>query len=210
MKLNAYNIITTGPQANSLPVVNQGSSAGAVPTTLVNPSTQSTVYPPSFQLTNTFSQQPVNIVNTGQSFPVSQAQFPQQRNAISSSIPLTFSSGSQLPFSVPTSLHSAISASSQLQANAVSHQQVSQPVSFAPSINNRLVAADPPSPTSRLTCGRPVVPASGGRVLGGDEARPHSWPWQVAIKHEQKNSAKCAGSVIAPQWILTTAHCMDE
>ena len=61
-----------------------------------------------------------------------------------------------------------------------------------------------------LTCGRPVLPPSGARIVGGDESRPRSWPWQIALRNRNARSSRCAGSLIAAQWVLTTAHCVDQ
>lgn len=110
---------------------------------------------------------------------------------------------SQQSVLVPTTLHQNL-----LPSQALPHLTNISPLTLA-SVNSH-PQPDSHSSTSNLICGKPTVTSSGGRVIGGDEARVNSWPWQVAIKHAQKNSAKCAGSVIAPQWILTTAHCMDE
>ncbi|XP_045156567.2 chymotrypsin B-like [Mercenaria mercenaria] len=42
-------------------------------------------------------------------------------------------------------------------------------------------------------------------IVGGREAIPNSWPWQVSIK---KNGGHwCGGSLINNQWVLTSAHC---
>ena len=61
-----------------------------------------------------------------------------------------------------------------------------------------------------LTCGRPVLPPTGARIVGGDESRPRSWPWQIALRNRNARSSRCAGSLIAAQWVLTTAHCVDQ
>ena len=55
-------------------------------------------------------------------------------------------------------------------------------------------------------CGRPAIPPSVNvRVVGGVEAIPHSWPWQVSL---QKNGSHfCGGSIINEQWVLSAAHC---
>ena len=43
------------------------------------------------------------------------------------------------------------------------------------------------------------------RVIGGENASPNSWPWQVSLSW--RGSHMCGGSIIAPNWILTAAHC---
>jgi len=67
-----------------------------------------------------------------------------------------------------------------------------------------------PPPPPPLTCGRPVLPPSGARIVGGDESRARSWPWQIALRNRNARSSRCAGSLIAAQWVLTTAHCVDQ
>ncbi|XP_068129819.1 ovochymase-1 [Hyperolius riggenbachi] len=44
------------------------------------------------------------------------------------------------------------------------------------------------------------------RVIGGEEACPHCWPWQVALMYEDRFT--CGGSIISPDWVLTAAHCL--
>jgi len=59
---------------------------------------------------------------------------------------------------------------------------------------------------------KPLVDAhgnvqSGARIVGGDEAVPHSWPHQVGLFIDDMYF--CGGSIISDEWVLTAAHCMD-
>ncbi|KAI3378162.1 hypothetical protein SNEBB_004824 [Seison nebaliae] len=63
-------------------------------------------------------------------------------------------------------------------------------------------------------CGKPEIKPStwSGRVVGGREAKPHSWPWQTWLRGSVTSFSyyQCGGALIAPQWILTAAHCFKE
>uniref|UniRef100_A0A8C6MZF2 Chymotrypsin-like elastase family, member 3A n=1 Tax=Mus spicilegus TaxID=10103 RepID=A0A8C6MZF2_MUSSI len=58
-------------------------------------------------------------------------------------------------------------------------------------------------------CGQPFYNPS-SRVVNGEEAVPHSWPWQVSLQYEMGGSFyhTCGGSLITPDWVLTAGHCI--
>ena len=51
------------------------------------------------------------------------------------------------------------------------------------------------------------------RIVGGQEATPGEWPWQVALVQSGGDTYLgqfCGGSLIAADWVLTAAHCVDN
>lgn len=52
------------------------------------------------------------------------------------------------------------------------------------------------------------VPVPGaGAVVGGDEAEPGEWPWQVAVLED--GELVCGGSLVGLDVVVTAAHCTD-
>lgn len=61
----------------------------------------------------------------------------------------------------------------------------------------------------------PVTPAQSETpdILGGREAEPGAWPWQVALVNSLQENAFngqfCGGTLIDDEWVLTAAHCVE-
>ncbi|KAL7643263.1 UNVERIFIED_CONTAM: hypothetical protein RMT77_006554 [Armadillidium vulgare] len=46
------------------------------------------------------------------------------------------------------------------------------------------------------------------KIVGGQEATPHAYPWQVGIFIDDMYF--CGGSLISSEWVLTAGHCLYE
>ena len=57
-------------------------------------------------------------------------------------------------------------------------------------------------------CGCSANVASVTRIVGGEAASSSTWGWAVSIK--LGTGGLCGGAVIASQWIITAAHCVDS
>ncbi|KAL2098056.1 hypothetical protein ACEWY4_007263 [Coilia grayii] len=78
----------------------------------------------------------------------------------------------------------------------------------------------PPNPWDDIpidwpeTCGIPKIPPLvHTRIVNGEPAKPHSWPWQVSLQvwpdkePEPKFYHTCGGTLIHKNWVMTAAHC---
>merc|ERR1712212_1034334 len=55
--------------------------------------------------------------------------------------------------------------------------------------------------------GSPAVGYADGRIIGGEEAPPHEFPWQISLRN--LGSHICGGSIINKNQVITAAHCVE-
>ena len=70
------------------------------------------------------------------------------------------------------------------------------------------------NPADRLpnwSCGRSATTGRFSRIMGGQDAVPHSYPWMVSITKRSMNYMHvCGGTLITRRHVLTAAHCMED
>ncbi|XP_072282341.1 transmembrane protease serine 5 isoform X4 [Pyxicephalus adspersus] len=59
-----------------------------------------------------------------------------------------------------------------------------------------------------LKCSECGSRSKSSRIIGGSDVALGRWPWQVSLYLNNKHV--CGGSIVAPKWIITAAHCVHN
>ncbi|XP_045061693.1 chymotrypsin-like elastase family member 2B [Coregonus clupeaformis] len=59
-------------------------------------------------------------------------------------------------------------------------------------------------------CGTPTYEPTTNRIVNGEDARTHSWQYQISMpmKHGSRWHHTCGGTLIGSCWVLTARHCI--
>ncbi len=64
--------------------------------------------------------------------------------------------------------------------------------------------------TADPKCGVKTMNRMSDRIIGGRNALPMEWPWQVSLQKRDRSQNypyQCGGTLVNSQWVLSAAHC---
>ncbi|TRY86679.1 hypothetical protein DNTS_025798 [Danionella cerebrum] len=82
----------------------------------------------------------------------------------------------------------------------------SKPQTFQSTISDRKVCSDG-TVIALSCCADCGLSRSQDRIVGGQDALIENWPWQVSLQNSGQHT--CGGSLVAPNWVVTAAHCFN-
>ncbi|XP_073743417.1 transmembrane protease serine 9 isoform X3 [Callorhinus ursinus] len=76
-----------------------------------------------------------------------------------------------------------------------------------PECDDRVDCSDG-SDEAHCDCGLQPGRKTAGRIVGGVEASPGEFPWQVSLR--ENNEHFCGAAIVGARWLVSAAHCFNE
>ena len=87
----------------------------------------------------------------------------------------------------------------------ISEEMLRSIINMGPPTTERLPGFKKGTKSMAGECG---IPGGMERIVGGEEATPHSYPWMAALFVDDQWF--CGGTLISDEWVVTAAHCAKD